>query len=412
MYVKRVENVLLKAAVLAMAVFCTVVSGCGKSKTITPGDDSLQDISELKDESSGTVKKYHKWYYFNSHDFEEVDLPQDAPSHYKRAWTESIRISSMAPVPVRTSNSYFDSFAVVNRLGVLAINGNQIVLYEDKSIFQDDTADMLVFSNGVPVFYLYKNSFFNELVYDENGQTKGDIFQNDRPFLVEFNPSTKLCVPLVNYSNLNLNQNDQVTGFFWNGEKWACSVKTLEDKEHVNFTYFTWTPSINITELTPAISQDTFTFEQSSESDYRKLNTPYRFQDASQELKKLLSYVPKSFACYITWRDGSGTSPKKYYQEGNGDVPVNASAFISPNSGWLCAVFEDGTTYLKKSEGEDFMAFRLPRLPAGYKYGDATISRNQLIVAWEETDFYMTGRTGFITVDLNAEPFTKNLSAD
>ncbi len=69
-------------------------------------------------------------------------------------------------------------------------------------------------------------------------------------------------------------------------------------------------------------------------------------------------------------------------------------------------MFSDGTTYLTRSllSGNTFedtvIALRLPRLPAGFVYGETAVYGSTLYVAWEETDFYKTGRSGFIAVNL------------
>ena len=39
-------------------------------------------------------------------------------------------------------------------------------------------------------------------------------------------------------------------------------------------------------------------------------------------------------------------------------------------------------------------------MPAGYNYGEVAIAGNYLYVAWEQTIFYKTGRSGFISVNL------------
>ncbi|MBQ9626292.1 MAG: hypothetical protein IJR40_03860, partial [Treponema sp.] len=69
--------------------------------------------------------------------------------------------------------------------------------------------------------------------------------------------------------------------------------------------------------------------------------------------------------------------------------------------------FEDGTLYLngalyanKILNKSKNLALRLPKMPEGYKYTDFGISGATLFAAWEQTDFYETGRAGFLQVDL------------
>lgn len=333
-------------------------------------------------------QKNHVWYYFTPYTIERVDLPQHAPAVLEKPWTEAIRISSAGSVP-GGQNAY----AVVNHAGVLECTQTGATLYPDVSIFSDNSAEGLVFSDDVPVFYLYRSTFFYKDVLAPAS--------NARPFLMEFNPRSKISFPLVSYANLQLGSEEQVTGFVWNGKTWACSTKRILPDE-VIFSYFLWEPIVALTELSPALSADVFTFTPSTERDWLNLNMPHLFYEAPKTLKKLLKSIPASFPFYIQWRDTSGTSPVYYYQEGNGDVPVNAFACQTQYAGYTLAVFADGTTYVQRRTDttEKLVAFRLPLLPAGYCYGECAVAGNTLYVAWEQRTFYKTGRAGCIAVNL------------
>jgi len=346
----------------------------------------------------------HAWYYFTSNSFEKTTLPQNAPSVLERPWTEAVRISSAAVVPSGTDSGEYTAYAVVNRAGILALSPSQAKLFCDISLFSQDTADTLVFSNGTPVFYFYQSTFFNESIVSVSAKSayNATTVSNARPFLVEFNPHAKIFYPLVSYSNLNLSESDQITGYFWNGTTWACSAKKTVDSR-VTFSYFSWEPVVPLTELSPALSSTQFTFSPLTEDKYRELNTPSLFNGAPRELKNLLSTIPPEFCFYVTYHDDSGTSPVSFYQPGNDLSPVNAHAVLAKRAGYRAAVFADGTTYLKRdSDDATTTAFRLPKLPAGYTYGDFAIAGNTLYISWEESNFYKTGRAGFLTVDINA----------
>ncbi len=352
---------------------------CSKSGTVAvvAGSDLPPEI--LPEE------KNHTWYGFTNQSFEVIDLPKNASKIQDKPWTEAIRISS--------AGSGDKAFALVNRLGILALSENSVKLYGDLSIFSSQTADSLVFSRGVPVFYLFQSSFFNSSL------ESGPLMQREsgRPFLVEFNPDTSLFYPLVSYKNLHLDEDQQITGYFWDGKKWACSAKKIMPNK-VEFSYFFWEPTVELTELSPALnSEDMLTFRSSTEEEYRKLNMPLLFSSAPKELKDLLKAVPDEFAFYVSYRNLSGTSPLSFYQQGSGGSPLHARA--AKTREYDTAVFADGTVYIKKT-GSELAAFRLPLLPAGYTYGDFAIAGSTLYVAWEETNFYKTGRAGFISVDL------------
>ena len=382
----------MKKNVCAKAVFCALGAllciSCSKKEKV-----NLLPVSEEITEISVNAKD-HFWYYLTENSIEEIDLPQHAPETLLKPWTEAVRISSFASLPAKNASS-FDAYALVNRSGMIAFKKDSQTLYCDTSIFSLDTADSIVFSDSTPVFYLYRSTFFNEKSSSQN-----DTIHSSRPFLVEFNSDSRIFYPLVSYANLNLLETDQISGFFWNGTKWACSVKSTVENG-VEFSYFSWEPVIELTDLSPALNKDVFVFSSSSEAEYRGLNMPQLFENAPLKLKKLLSSIPEEFPFYVSFRDESGTSPVSYFQQGNGSVPLNACAFCAPASDYIAAVFEEGTTYLFNTATEKSTAFRLPRLPAGWKYTEAAVSGQRLLAAWEENDFYKTGRAGFISVDLS-----------
>lgn len=361
-------------------------TSCSDKKNKSP----LGDMMELK-----PVQKSHVWYYFTDMNFFTVDLPQHSPMVSEKAWTEVVRITSAS-----TSPDPSIGYALVNRLGMLVLDENGPELHTDASIFSGVTADSLVFSNKSPLFYLYRSSFFN--VDFEKSIT--NAVQPTRPFLVEYDPVARAFFPLVSYDNLKLSDEEQIAGYFWDGETWACSAKKIVDNR-VSFNYFYWEPYAPLTELSPALANpDLFTFRTSTEEEYRNLSMPKQFSAAPDDLKKLCASIPSEFTISILWKDGSGTSAVSYYQQGSNSVPLMANGSHSPKYSTL--LFADGTTYILNSsdtaQNSSVAAFRLPLLPAGYAYGDFAIAGDTLYVAWEESSFYKTGRTGFLQVDLKA----------
>lgn len=342
------------------------------------------------------VVKDHDWYYFDESGFKKIDLPQNTPEVFQKPWTESVRISS-ASSAVSSSDGKkipFQAFALVNKKGLLCFSDDQIQLFQDDSIFSAETAGSLVFSGGIPVFYFYRSSFFS----DSDGSA--EIIHDSRPFLVKFNADSRIFFPLVSYKNLNLDESDQITGFFWNGETWACSAKKILN-EGVEFSFFYWQPLVDLAELSPALGQETFLFRPLTEEKYKELNLPKLFAESPRELQTLLSSIPKEFSFYVSWRDLSGTSPVSYCQIGNGDNPLSAFAGVSFPPKYSSAVFSDGTVFIRNIFGDEkTKAFRLPLLPKGFSYGESAIAGDTLYTAWEESSFFKTGRAGFISVNL------------
>ena len=132
--------------------------------------------------------------------------------------------------------------------------------------------------------------------------------------------------------------------------------------------------------------------------------------------------MPESFEFYLSCREEGRLAPVLY---DNTKAQSPAGGYLAQGWGFLstagaAALFSDGTVYITKSllmQAENqadqdasgtptdiggVIAFRLPKLPAGFSYGEFTIQGNTLYAGWEETDFYKTARSGFIAVDLSS----------
>lgn len=374
--------------ILASLFIITVFISCSKKQEdgIVLPENAIESIESLK---------FHSWYFLSEGKIEEVSLPQNAPLVPEKPWTEAVRISSAAGAVDVSKSSPYEVYALVNRRGIIGFTKTEPQIFGDESLFPNDTADGLVFSSGLPVFYFYRSSFF----FDETKKRNVQI-QQSRPFLVEFDNVTKNFYPLVTYENLQLDKKDQITGYFWDGKTWICCAKK-NDADLVEFKYFSWEPPLELSDINPALGGETFFIKYSNESVYLELSLPKLFDKAPDELKKLLSSLPKEFGFYISWRDRTGTSPVSYFNQGGSNTTLNAKAAVFPCAGLSAAVFADGTVYVLKDGEESSSAFRLPRLPAGFTYGDFAVAGKYLYVSWEENDFYLTKRAGFIKADLS-----------
>ncbi|MBO4403883.1 MAG: hypothetical protein J5780_00950 [Treponema sp.] len=356
-------------------------------------DVSVKNIEHLK---------FHKWYSFSDGKIQEDVKPDKAPDVQPRPWTDAVRISSAGCVPKDSRRASYEAYAVLNKRGMIAFTENSAELFGDEMLFSGTTADGLVFSAGKPVLYFYKSSFFND---DE--KKKPAPVLGSRCFLAEFDSSTKNFYPLVTYENMNLTQNEQITGYFWDGKTWMCCVKdTSNDIRDLagKFKYLLWEPPMALTEISPALGGEVFYFQYSNESVYLSLSLPKKFEEAPAELKKLLSALPKKTSFYVSWRNTDGTSPIGYFNEGTGDVSINAKGGIFERAGIMAVVFSEGTVFIKKISGEETVSLRLPRLPAGFVYGEVCAAGSSLYVSWEENDFeyfYKTKRSGFIKIDVS-----------
>ena len=75
---------------------------------------------------------------------------------------------------------------------------------------------------------------------------------------------------------------------------------------------------------------------------------------------------------------------------------------------YTATLFPDGTFYFAGGiEGRhilkngDTISMRLPKLPKGYKYTSFGIAGTKLYCGFEEYNFYKTGSSGFLEVDLD-----------
>ncbi len=378
----------MKKTILTITAFLMLISSCNKKSAVLPKEKMIS-------------KSCHTWYYFTDSDIEETTHPEEVPEAFERPWTEAVRLSCAAnTIPSSGSvleNQEYMAYGLLNKVGIVGFKENGIEIFRDSSLFTNDSIDSIIFSGGKPVFYLYRSSFFNPNVNKELPSIHAS-----RPFLVEFAPKEKICYPLVTYGNLNLDGNSEITGYFWNGKTWICSAKKSVPSGY-EFSYFSWEPLIPLADLRPAMGQETFLFNSISEDEFKETYKPYMFNNAPEELKILLSTLPKDLSFFIDWRDDSGISPLCYaYIIDDNAPPFKAKACMAPLSGYSAAVFSDGTTYIHKLDTgkETLKAFRLPKLPQGFVYEEICIAGNTMYVSWEESNFYMTGRSGLIKVDL------------
>lgn len=353
-----------------------------------------KEIPEVIMNSPVENAKAHSWYYFNQNGFTQTSLPQNAPILPPKPWTEATRISCSSA----TSNEdgqIQKGYMIVNRLGVLSLEGSSMELCRDQTLFSERTAGNIVFLNGTPLYSLYKSAFFNNPAKD-----------HQHPFLVQFDPASKISYPLVNTDNLTQNPACEVTDFIWDGVTWFCCIKSEADFK-TDFSYIKWNSNIPLLNLSPAAAVSNISISESNVDAFRKQKEPYPFSKAPDRIKKLLTGLASTVPFSLTAYTAGGTSPRIYSNVAKeAENTMNAYGIISQT--WSGIMFQDGTLYLEGAlDGRRILrsgkavAIRLPKLPEGFKYTSFVISGTSLYAAWEETDFYMTSRSGFLKVDLD-----------
>ena len=227
---------------------------------------------------------------------------------------------------------------------------------------------------------------------------------------------------------MNLPLESQITSIIPQEKVWLGAVKT-QKKDVVNFKYITF-EALDKDGSIPEASKKIIPTTDIDADTFRQAQRPIPLKNAPLLLKQLFTQVPDSFEFYISCREEGKLAPVIYDNTKNqspaGGYLAQGWGYLSPTG--ASALFPDGTVYITKSlltkpndqtaEGEapqqqntgvpvspstsGVIAFRLPKLPEGFSYGEFTIQGHTLYASWEETDFYKTARSGFISVDLAA----------
>ena len=374
-----------------------------------------KDKSKAKPEivEIGTQKTDHAWYYFTQDGFAQVDLPGNAPFAGSLPYTEAIRISS-ANNGAASEDGTVKAYALANRLGLICFEGDKISLAKDINIFANRTAANLVFIDGTPLFSVYKSVFFNDTI-------SSAAYKNDSGahlFLVQFDDASKISYPVINCTNLTDKKNSEITDYYWDGNEWFCSIKSvLEDSSGMSkteFSYIKFRPAAPIVSISPVSADDLITVKESSVKEFRDMMSVKPYSVAPERIRAMLQGFDRNLPFLMEVKSAAGSSPRIYENEiaGSFEEELNAKAIISQS--WSAALFEDGTLFIEGAlpgkhilRGGKPVAIRLPKLDVGYVYSDFVISGTTLYAAWEQTDFYKVSRSGFLSVDLNATLYSR-----
>lgn len=360
-------------------IFCSLFFSCSKNKN---QNVEIQEVNQ----------KSHEWFYFTKDGFFKTELPQDSVISSLKPWTESIRLSE--------ANTFQNKgYLLVNKLGLLIIDeNNPPVLIQDFSLFDDYSCSNLFFAENTPFITFSRSSFFNSNANLENSNTENP----ERPFLVRLNENS--FFPVLTYGDLNLSSGGEITGTYFDGFSFVSSVKRLVNGK-VNFSYIKIIPQKSLNSFEPFTSSKKINIEETNEDFYREKVSPVDFSNAPKRLQEVLSSLPKNFDFTVCVDDEIYSSPKIYSTKISGEQVLNANSIL--NSNFVCVIFSDGTTYFKGalqnreiSNSGKITAFRLPKLPENYVYTDFCISNSTLAIGFEEQDFFKTGRSGFLTCNL------------
>lgn len=369
---------------LAAALLCTAVCSCSRKDVPETVTQIIQAVSK--------VPQTHTWYSFTQNGFEETALPAATPDYPYLPWTEATRISSVAATE---KSLYF----TVNRRGLLECvpgkkTGSSTVcrMIQDARFFPERTVDSIVLIEGNPVIKLY-----NDLLFNENNRV-----QKDNPFLIQYRTNTGVFYPLFFNRDINLKNDYQITTCLFDGKSWVVCAKSSDETE-TDFEYRQFTPPENYYRETMGTTGSGLETKSISLAEYQEATRTYSFDQAPERLRTLLEVLPENFEFSITVTDTSKNNSARTYIRGKGGV--TAYAFLTETC--TTALFSDGTGYFAGAladehilnDGKPF-TFLLPALPAGITYGTFGLCGRDLYVAWEDTSFFKTGKTGFLKADM------------
>lgn len=379
---------------VCLFIFSLSLTGCNKNQ-----DYEFQSERDILSLGFGKKGDHYKWFYFTDQKIEEVERPDFSPVISRGPWTETIRISSANNVEnVNKPKGY----AIVNRLGILTFEGDKVTLSKDVGTFTDRTAGNLVFVNDTPVFQVYKSSFFNDSI------SAADYKKDDKNhlFLLQYDDNTQLSYPIVNCRNISDKEQAEITDFNWNGTEWNCSVKYIEDGK-INFSYINWRPVSSLLSITPASAKSDIIAQETTVQKFRNSKNAMDFDNAPERVKSMLQGYGSKIPFTMELKNAGGASARIYQNSVSDSLKFERKCYGILAKEISSVLFDDGTLYLQGNlRGKPFfndggtIVLRLPKLPAGYVYGEYVITENTLFAAWEESSFYESGRSGFIAVNL------------
>ena len=386
---------------LVLAVLSTLlIFSCKKNDETADEGFSLPTIRI-------TAPDTHTWYYLTKDGYKETNHPSSAPRAVSKMWTDAVRLSSAAQ---KNGNAFF----TVNTKGLLIVDDTgSLTLKKDLKLFPEKTAGNLVMAGENPIFHLYENTVL-ELESDPESINTPRLA--DIPFLAMYNTENGTFFPGPDRNSFKFPATSEVTQVYFDGSELYLSVKNSTEKRN-DFTYYKMEMPLQLSDFILSARNRTtasFNLEEIDEDTFEATLTPQPFENAPQRLRNLLAVIPDDFPFSVTlagtavdnetprtWINND--SPEALLETG---IPTQTANAVLEKD-YIMALFPDGTGFFAGclpgehilNQGKPF-CFILPQLPSGFKYGVFGISGTFMTAAWEENEFYETGRAGFILIDL------------
>lgn len=367
-------------------------------------DKSSKEAPEIQIENKAVN---HHWYYFTPKGCFQAATIESVPASPELPWTEAVRISSSS-CPTQAAGTD-KAFGVVNRLGIITFEQNSFSISQDLNLFTDRTAGNLAFVNDEPVFSVYKSSFFNDTISTPSYHADN----SQHLFLLMFDPAAKVSYPVVSCPNITQKEDTEVIDYHWDGYNWLCCLKTVTAQKN-EFSYIKWNSTASLSDLSPVNASLLITVSESTMKEFRKAKELIPYKDAPDRIKRTMAGFSQKVPFILEVKKAGGSSSAKYENAVADTKKQELKATSILCESWSCVLFEDGTMYIEGAlPGKHILrdgkpvAIRLPKLPGGFVYSDFVIAGTTLYAAWEETDFYKTKKSGFVSVDLDATLYSR-----
>ncbi len=412
-YTLKNTTVLLYSILLAILIMPLIISCSKNEETINNGE-----YAKLLQQSSSASVSTHRWFYFTEDGFKETDIPRNAPDVEPKPWTNALRISSSAFIE---GKAYF----AVNRLGIIEAPptfgiqksgiASETKLIKDIDLFSNASVGDIFCIEGVPVLNFFTNSIF------ESEETEKNSPNIEEPFLVAFNTEDYTFTPLLSKKNLSQN-----LAFESSSENIPNFLET--EIREVNLYNNTWnillkSSNVGRTDFyalsfktDKPITEDAVQIligEMHSIDEYRRFTRPQEISELPRKIQNLLEPVPQYVSYYLHHNEENIPSQKQYEHVSSSSKQIQGYS-LSLDTCSL-AIFEDGTICFAGSLPSKGVvnngitkAFKLPDLGPGYIYGAMALSGSTLLIAWEETSFFETRRSGFLAVDMEQVLYESN----
>ncbi|TWI76973.1 hypothetical protein [Treponema putidum] len=335
-----------------------------------------ENINKPENQESPAIPITSAWYYFTQDEtlevpaLKKINSPDEAPRTDFLPWTEAIRVSGLGLM-------YDPPLFLVNKAGILpAFTIDEEPKIEVKSEFYAKTADGFYKTDVGSLIRLYTNTIFSPVIQDESPSR-----------LLRYNSVNGELLSLITPKTFNLENTSQLSALEFN-KKWFTAFKT-EKNDHVSFDYFSF-----------------FSFEELLKGNYFKISQE-EFINASSPIvsdedgiDKILQQTQKNVKAEFFSED-LNTKQVIFYQNSKnsykGDFEITASVCEFKAEDKIKALLlETGELFYFEPQTQEWEELKLPKLPENFIYTYFIIKNGAIISAWEEQNFFETGRSGLL----------------